>query len=83
MALIHPTVPGQQTLQDIPHDHDYCNPQASAHQHASNYLLGVCGQIPAVDRDKDDSDRNERHIDTTAWIMIYNYTEVKWLGTYD
>lgn len=59
MALVHPTVPGQQTLQDIPHDHDYCNPQAGAHQHSPDDLLGVGRQIPTVDTDKDD--RNECH----------------------
>lgn len=69
MALIHPTVPWQQTLQDISHDHDYCNPQASAHQHSSDYLLSVCRQIPTVDRDKDSSDRNECHTAAVAHIQ--------------
>lgn len=79
MALIHPTVPWQQTLEDVPHDHDYWNPKARAHQYSSHYLLGVCGQIPTVDRDKDASDRNECHTSAVAHtlIMYKEKTQVK------
>lgn len=53
MACVHPAVPWQQALKDIPHNHDYGHPQASAHQNSSNYLLAVCGHISAVDRERE------------------------------
>lgn len=52
MAFPHPAMPRQQTLEDIPHDHDYGDPQACAHQDSSNYSLAVCGHISTVDREK-------------------------------
>lgn len=48
---MHPAVPRQQALKDIPHYHDYGDPQARAHQNASNYLLAVRGHVSTVDRD--------------------------------
>lgn len=53
MASMHPAVPRQQALQDIPHDHDDGDPQARAHQNSSDYPLAVCGDVSTVDRDTD------------------------------
>ena len=60
MARVHPAVPRQQGLKDIPHYHDDGDPQARAHQDASDYLLVVCGHVPTVDREE----RERREINT-------------------
>lgn len=49
MARMHPSVPRQQALEDIPHNHDDGHPQSRAHQNPSNYPLAVCGHVAAVD----------------------------------
>ena len=43
---VHPAVPGQQALQDVPHDEDDADPQPGAHQHPPHCPLAVTGQIP-------------------------------------
>lgn len=52
MACMHPAVPRQQALEDIPHNHDDGNPQSCAHQDPSNHPLAVRRHVATVDDDK-------------------------------
>lgn len=55
MTLTHPAMPRQKALQDIPHYHDYADPQPCAHQNTSNNPLAVCGHVSTVERDEERS----------------------------
>lgn len=52
VACVHPAVPRQQALEDIPHDHDDGDPQSRAHQDPSDYPLAVCRHVATVDGNK-------------------------------
>lgn len=53
MAGMHPSMPGQQALKDIPHNNDYRYPQTRANKNTANNLLRVCGHIAAVETRKE------------------------------
>lgn len=52
MACVHPAVPRQQALEDIPHNHDDGDPESRAHQDPPYDPLAVCRHVATVDGKK-------------------------------
>ena len=59
---VHPAMPRQQALEDVPHDEDDADPQPRAHQHAPHRPLVVTGQVPAGEGQREAQRRKERKI---------------------
>lgn len=50
MAIVHPTMPGQQRFQDVPHDKGYGDPNPCTNHHSTKDTLGIFCYVLTVEK---------------------------------